>query len=303
MNQLKIVWLAIARTHGWVELAPTVPKSSSQRSSTVLTSKILYILTVSHPEYDRSVAPWDIAKQLVHQSTYQWNSVYSSSESVTVWVRQKCCILGYSGVADWFIRVLTSEILYILTVSQSEYDRSVASWDIAEQQTGSSEYLQVKTVYSDSVTVWVWQKCCILGYSRAADWFIRVLTSEILYILTVSQSEYDRSVASWDIAEQQTGSSEYLQVKFCIFWQCHSLSMTGVLHPGIKQSSRLVHQSTYKWNSVYSDSVTVWVWQECCILGYSRAADWFRGLCFQLYQLDWITVKWQDISIITWKLK
>ena len=33
---LKFVRLGIARTHGWVELAPTVPTSSSHRSSTVL---------------------------------------------------------------------------------------------------------------------------------------------------------------------------------------------------------------------------------------------------------------------------
>ena len=35
-TNLKIFWLGIARTHGWVELAPTVPTSSSHRSSTVL---------------------------------------------------------------------------------------------------------------------------------------------------------------------------------------------------------------------------------------------------------------------------
>ena len=34
-TNLKIVRLGIARTHGWVELAQTVPTSSSQRSSTV----------------------------------------------------------------------------------------------------------------------------------------------------------------------------------------------------------------------------------------------------------------------------
>ena len=34
-TNLKIVRLGIARTHGWVELAPTVPTSSSHRSSTV----------------------------------------------------------------------------------------------------------------------------------------------------------------------------------------------------------------------------------------------------------------------------
>ena len=33
---LKIVRLGIARTHGWVELAPMVPTSSSHRSSTVI---------------------------------------------------------------------------------------------------------------------------------------------------------------------------------------------------------------------------------------------------------------------------
>ena len=33
--KLKIVRLGIARTHGWVELAPMVPTSSSHRSSTV----------------------------------------------------------------------------------------------------------------------------------------------------------------------------------------------------------------------------------------------------------------------------
>ena len=36
ITNLKIVRLGIARTHGWVELAQTVPTSSSQRSSTVL---------------------------------------------------------------------------------------------------------------------------------------------------------------------------------------------------------------------------------------------------------------------------
>ena len=36
-TNLKIVRLGIARTHGWVELAPTVPMSSSQRSLTVIT--------------------------------------------------------------------------------------------------------------------------------------------------------------------------------------------------------------------------------------------------------------------------
>ena len=35
MNHLKIVRLGIARTHGWIELAPTVPTSSSQRGLTV----------------------------------------------------------------------------------------------------------------------------------------------------------------------------------------------------------------------------------------------------------------------------
>ena len=34
-TNLKIVRLGIARTHGWVELAPTVQTSSSQRGSTV----------------------------------------------------------------------------------------------------------------------------------------------------------------------------------------------------------------------------------------------------------------------------
>ena len=34
-TNLKIVRLGIAQTHGWVELAPTVPTSSSHRSSTV----------------------------------------------------------------------------------------------------------------------------------------------------------------------------------------------------------------------------------------------------------------------------
>ena len=34
-TSLKIVRLGIARTHGWVEHAPTVPTSSSHRSSTV----------------------------------------------------------------------------------------------------------------------------------------------------------------------------------------------------------------------------------------------------------------------------
>ena len=34
-TNLKIVKLGIARTNGWVELAPTVPMSSSHRSSTV----------------------------------------------------------------------------------------------------------------------------------------------------------------------------------------------------------------------------------------------------------------------------
>ena len=35
-TNLKIVRLGIARTHGWVELAQTVPTSSSQRSSTAI---------------------------------------------------------------------------------------------------------------------------------------------------------------------------------------------------------------------------------------------------------------------------
>ena len=35
-TNLKIVRLGIARTHGWVELPPTVPTSSSHRSSTVV---------------------------------------------------------------------------------------------------------------------------------------------------------------------------------------------------------------------------------------------------------------------------
>ena len=35
LTNLKIVRLGIARTHGWVELVPTVPMSSSHRSSTV----------------------------------------------------------------------------------------------------------------------------------------------------------------------------------------------------------------------------------------------------------------------------
>ena len=34
-TSLKIVRLGIARTHGWVELVPTAPTSSSHRSSTV----------------------------------------------------------------------------------------------------------------------------------------------------------------------------------------------------------------------------------------------------------------------------
>ena len=34
-TNLKIVRLGITRTHGWVELAPTAPTSSSHRSSTV----------------------------------------------------------------------------------------------------------------------------------------------------------------------------------------------------------------------------------------------------------------------------
>ena len=39
LTNLKIVRLGIARTHGWVELAPTVPTSSSQQSSTVFSSQ------------------------------------------------------------------------------------------------------------------------------------------------------------------------------------------------------------------------------------------------------------------------
>ena len=35
-TNLKIIRLGIARTHGWVELTPTVPTSSSHRSSTVI---------------------------------------------------------------------------------------------------------------------------------------------------------------------------------------------------------------------------------------------------------------------------
>ena len=35
-TSLKIVRLGIAQTHGWVELALTVPTSSSHRSSTVI---------------------------------------------------------------------------------------------------------------------------------------------------------------------------------------------------------------------------------------------------------------------------
>ena len=35
-TNLKIVRLGIARTHGWVEVAPMVPTSSSHRSSTVM---------------------------------------------------------------------------------------------------------------------------------------------------------------------------------------------------------------------------------------------------------------------------
>ena len=35
-TNLKIVRRDIARTHGWVELAPMVPTSSSHRSSTVV---------------------------------------------------------------------------------------------------------------------------------------------------------------------------------------------------------------------------------------------------------------------------
>ena len=34
-SNLKIVWLGIAQTHGWVKLAQTVPTSSSHQSSTV----------------------------------------------------------------------------------------------------------------------------------------------------------------------------------------------------------------------------------------------------------------------------
>ena len=40
-TNLKIVRLGIARTHGWVELAPMVPTSSSHRSSTVLKYTVL----------------------------------------------------------------------------------------------------------------------------------------------------------------------------------------------------------------------------------------------------------------------
>ena len=35
LTNLKIVRLGISRTHGWVELTPTVPTSSSHRSATV----------------------------------------------------------------------------------------------------------------------------------------------------------------------------------------------------------------------------------------------------------------------------
>ena len=42
-TNLKIVRLGIARTHGWVELAPMVPMSSSHRSSTVLTNLFRYL--------------------------------------------------------------------------------------------------------------------------------------------------------------------------------------------------------------------------------------------------------------------
>ena len=41
IKYLKIVRLGIARTHGLVELAPTVPTSSSHRSSTVCCAVIV----------------------------------------------------------------------------------------------------------------------------------------------------------------------------------------------------------------------------------------------------------------------
>ena len=39
LTNLKIVRQGIARTHGWIELPPTVPASSSHRSSTVHLSR------------------------------------------------------------------------------------------------------------------------------------------------------------------------------------------------------------------------------------------------------------------------
>ena len=55
-TNLKIVRLGIARTHGWVELAPTVPTSSSHRSSTVhyyleIITCAPSISTMDHPKF------------------------------------------------------------------------------------------------------------------------------------------------------------------------------------------------------------------------------------------------------------
>ena len=46
LTNLKIVRLGIARTHGWVELAPTVLKSSSHRSSTVYIKTMVFVCLI-----------------------------------------------------------------------------------------------------------------------------------------------------------------------------------------------------------------------------------------------------------------
>ena len=82
-TNLKIGRLCIARTHGWVELAPTVPTSSSHRSSTVQWQWNKYDISFSDP----SLQLHNI------KSTYKDWQIANSVPRISIWHHKPCRVI------------------------------------------------------------------------------------------------------------------------------------------------------------------------------------------------------------------
>ena len=93
-TNLKIVRLGIARTHGWVELAPTVPTSSSHRSSTVYfplkfcasSIQTVHVFTIIYTQRQWKVTSIEISIFRKICNTALWLLLISRFWSTTSWL-------------------------------------------------------------------------------------------------------------------------------------------------------------------------------------------------------------------------